>query len=128
MTVMSSTFQEVSNSQLREMFGPRGESQYCMIVFHMNGCGPCAHVLPMFKVASIGASVPFLSIEQAEAMVKPSTGEPSLMDVSAIVGFPTILWMDRLLPNYITFDGDRSVESIRAFANTCERKSIASRQ
>jgi len=123
-----STFQEVTGDALRERLGPRGDLQYCMLIFHMNGCGPCRHTMPLFQAASVGASVPFLSIEEKEAQTRSSPDAPSLLQAAKITGFPTILWVDRRLTHCPKFEGERTTARIRAFAEEQQRASIAGRQ
>lgn len=109
------TFQEVTQEELTANLGPDGKVQQCMLIHHMNGCGPCGLTMPLYKEASIGASVPFFSIERLEAL-KTTTNGSSLLQDFEIRGFPTILFWDRQSPRCVAFQGDRTIERIREFA------------
>lgn len=100
------------NGKVVELMSPAEIASYSgVLLFYMNGCGPCNAVKPAFEQAasmSTGAAQ-FAKVERAVSQ--------SLLDRYNVSGFPTIVKMSNGSVLDV-FGGNRSAESISRFASS----------
>lgn len=99
------------NGQVIELMSPAEIASYSgVLLFYMNGCGPCNAVKPAFEeAASMAAGVAqFAQVERAVSQ--------SLLDKYNVSGFPTIVKMTSGSVRDV-FNGPRSAQSIARFAS-----------
>jgi len=83
-----------------------------MVYCWMEGCGHCKNFNPTWDQFMNGSKLPTLNYAKIE-----SREDPKFMQKMGVQGFPTILGVDENGDKMKEYNGDRSLESLRDFAN-----------